>query len=55
MPLWNLVKIAQEVSEKKLHNFIQVYSPVARAETPLIITKMFYSLNHTVKVSAISL
>ena len=36
----------------KLHNFIHVYSPVARADNPqggkiLIITKIFYYFNHT--------
>ena len=32
-PMWNLVKIAQAVSETKtLHNFIDVYIPGARAD-----------------------
>ena len=35
-PMWNLLKIAQAVLKeiKKLHNFIHVYSPGAKADNP---------------------
>ena len=52
----NLVKIGQAVSEKimqRLHDFIPVYCPGARADNlgeggpNLILTKRFYYFDHT--------
>ena len=62
MPMWNLVKIAQTVSEKTFNNYTILYIYVAQwkeqitsSDKNLIIIKMFYYFNHTLQVSAISL
>ena len=54
-PMWNLVKIAQAVSEKKtFKNYTILYMYIAQGQgqiTPgdkfFIITKMFYYFNHS--------
>ena len=54
-PMWNLVKSAQAVSEKKaFKNYTMLYMYIAQGQgqiTPrdkmFIITKMFYHFNHS--------
>ena len=62
-PMWNLVKIACPVSEKKTFKYyIILYTYIAQGlinnpqrDKILIVTKRFYYFNHTLQISAISL
>ena len=58
--MWNLMKIAHLVSEKKtFDNYTILYMYIAQGQGQitliLIVTKKFYYFNHKLQISAISL